>query len=233
MAVWWALGVLVLVAVGLPLTIGLATRGMADRPPKPLRPGFGKTGQWLHERYGLDWRACVRIQQAVARGERVGDPALEDPAHGLAALTVSGRAPGQRLLRIVGYIGMTAGAAVLVGGIVMVVFGHAPSRLLFFLWYGPLLMAQSGIRPLWMVRIQRRKAARALEVNRQAATARLWFGAEDRRCEGGASDSCDGGDRQCRRGGRAGRGRRGSPGPGPDPGPGLGPAARRGDRGPG
>lgn len=60
----------------------------------------------------------------------------------------------------------------------MVVFGHAPSRLLFLLWYGPLLMAQSGVRPLWMVRIQRRKAARALEVNRQAAAARLWFGQE-------------------------------------------------------
>ena len=69
MAVWWALGVLVVVAAGFPLTIMLVTRGMADRPPKPLRPGYGKTGQWLHERYGLDWRACVRVEQAVGRGD--------------------------------------------------------------------------------------------------------------------------------------------------------------------
>ena len=186
MAVWWAIGVALVIAVGLPLTIGLATRGMASRPPRPLRPGYGKTGQWLHERYGLDWRACVRIQQAVARGERIGDPALEDATHGLAALTVSGRAPGQQLLRILGYVGMTAGAAILVGGIVMVAFGHAPLRLLFLLCYGPLLMVQSGVRPLWMVRIQRRKATRALEVNRQAADARLSFEARDHRGGGGA-----------------------------------------------
>ena len=125
---WWALGVLAVVAVGLPLTVGLATRGMADRPPKPLRPGYGKTGQWLHERYGLDWRACVRIQQAVARGERVRNPALEDAAHELAALTVRGQAPEQRLLRKVGCGAMALGAAILITGIVVIIIGHSVSR---------------------------------------------------------------------------------------------------------
>jgi hypothetical protein len=231
--VWWALGVLVVVAVGLPLTIGLATRGMADRPPKPLRPGYGKTGQWLYERYGLDWRACVRIQQAVARGERVGDPALEDAAHGLAVLTVSGRAPGQRLIRVAGVVWLGSGATIVVVGIVVVVLGHAPARLDFLLWYGPFMMVQAGVQTIWVPRIQRRKASRALELNRQAATAQLWCRAEDHQGGGGASDSGDGGDRERRDGGRAGGGRRGPSGPGPDPGPGRGPAARRGGPGPG
>jgi hypothetical protein len=137
--------VALVIAVGLPLTIGLATRGMASRPPRPLRPGYGKTGQWLHERYGLDWRACVRIQQAVARGERVGDPPLEDATHGLAALTVRGRAPGQRLIRVAGLVWMGSGAVVLtVEIVVLCLHGREASRLLFFLWYGPFMMVQAG-----------------------------------------------------------------------------------------
>jgi hypothetical protein len=180
MAVWWALGVLVVVAVGFPLTIGLVTRGMADRPPKPLRPGYGKTGQWLHEHYGLDWRACVRIQQAVTRGERVGDSTLEDAAHGLAALTVRGRAPGQRLLLVAGLVWIGSGVVVLaVEIVVLCLHGHQASRLLFFLWYGPFMIVQATVQTIWVPRIQRRKASRALELNRQAAPAQLWCRAED------------------------------------------------------
>lgn len=174
---WWALGVLVVVAVGLPLTIGLATRGLGRRPLKPLKPS--QTVQWLQERYGLDGRAGERVESAVARGERVGDPALEDAAHGLAALIVGGRAPGQRLLRRVGFGSMALGAGCLVFAIVVVGLnqhaGAAPS----LIPYGLFWMGNAWVQLVYSPRRRRRQATRALEANRQAAATRLSFWAED------------------------------------------------------
>jgi hypothetical protein len=171
-AVWWALGVVAVIAVGLPLTIGLATRGMANRPPRPLRPGYGKTGRWLHERYDLDWRTCVRIQQAVGRGERVDDPALEDPAHGLAALIVSGRAPDQRLIRILGYGSVALGVGCLMLVIVALGLGDHIREAPALIPYALFLTFHSWFMLIRGQRRQRQRAARALELNRQAAPTR-------------------------------------------------------------
>ena len=194
---WWALGVLLVIAVGFPLAIGLATRGLGRRPLKPLKPS--PTGQWLQERYGLDGRASARVELAVAHGERVGNPALEDAAHGLAAMIVSGRAPGQRQARRAGFCGLVGGAVVLIVGIIAVTLNLFASYLRFALVYGPLLMIQGGVQAIWAPRTRQRKAAAALELNRQAAAARLSFRAEEHRGEAGARDSGDGGDRQHRR----------------------------------
>jgi hypothetical protein len=175
--VWWALGVLVVIAVGFPLTVGLATRGLGRRPLKPLKPS--PTVQWLQERYGLDGRASARVELAVAHGERVGNPALEDAAHGLAAQIVSNDAPGQQVARRAGFVGVAGGAVVLIVGIVGISLHHWASHLQFSLVYGPLLMIQGGVQAIWAPRIRRRKAAAALERNRQAAAARLSFRSED------------------------------------------------------
>jgi hypothetical protein len=227
---WWALGILVVIAVGFPLTIGLATRGLGRRPLKPLKPS--PAVQWLQERYGLNERVGVRVESAVARGELVGDPALEDAVHGLAALIVSGRAPGQRQLRIVGLSSMALGAGCLVVAIVVVGLDHA-GEAPALIPYGLFATANAWVQLVYVPRRRRRQAARALEVNRQAAEAQLSFGAEDRRGEGGAGDSGDGGDRQRRGRGGAGAGGGRSSGPGPDPGPVRGPAAIRRDGGSG
>jgi hypothetical protein len=193
---WWALGVLVVIAVGFPLTIGLATRGLGRRPLKPLKPN--PTVQWLQERYGLDGRASARVESAVAHGERVGDPALEDAANGLAALIVSNDAPGLRSLRMAGFGVMAGGTVLLIVAIIAVTLNILASHLQFFLVYGPLLMIQGGVQAILVPRIRRRKAAAALELNRQAAAARLSFRAGDHRAKGDARDSGDGGDRQRR-----------------------------------
>jgi hypothetical protein len=170
--VWWALGVVVVIAVGLPLTIGLATRGMASQPPRPFRPGYGKTGQWLHEQYGLDWRDCVRIERAVTRGQQVEDSALEDAAHGLATLIVSGRAPGQRLRQTVGYGGVALGLGCLIFAIVAVCLGYHAGEAPFLIPYALFVTANAWFQQIWGPRRQRRQAARALEANRPAAAAR-------------------------------------------------------------
>jgi hypothetical protein len=197
--VWWALGVVAVILVGLPLTVGLTTRGMASRPPRPFRPGYGKTGEWLHERYGLDWRTCVQVEQIVARGERTGDPALEEAVHGLAALIVSGRAPGQRLIRVVSYGSMVLGVGCLIFVIVVLGLGHHVGETPALIPYGVFLTLHSWFQLIHGPRRQRRRAARALELNRQAAAARLSFGSEDHQGGGGARDPGDGGDRQHRR----------------------------------
>jgi hypothetical protein len=227
---WWALGVLVVIAVGFPLTIGLATRGLGRRPLKPLRPS--PAVQWLQERYGLTERAGVRVESAVARGEPAGDPALEDAAHGLAALVVSGRAPGQRQLRIIGLSSMAVGAGCLVVAIVIVGLGHA-GKVSALIAYGLFAMANAWVQLVYGPHRRRRQATRALEVNRQAAGARLSFRAGDGRGEGGAGDSGDRGDRQHRQRGGPGAGGGRPSGPGPDPGPGRGSAPGRRDRGSG
>jgi len=177
--VWWALGVVVVIAVGLPLTIGLSTRGLGRRPMRPLRPGYGKTGRWLHERYGLDWRTCVRVEQSVMRGERVDDPALENPAHELAALIVSGRAPDQRLIRILGYGSMALGVGALIFVIVLLGLGHHIREAPALIPYGLFLTFHSWFMLIRGQRRQRQRAARALELNRQASARRLSFGAEN------------------------------------------------------
>jgi hypothetical protein len=164
----WAICVIAVIGVGLPVTTWLMTRGLARRPPTPLKPYHGRVDSWIHRQYGLDWAECSLVHAAVAQGRRVSNPALEDAAHRLAAAVLRGKVPGVRALRLAAGVNVVLGLGMAVLGISL--FWTA-NRLLAFIcvlegaWFitiGRLNFVRGPGR-------QRQNAARALELNQIAA----------------------------------------------------------------
>src|SRR5947209_15543481 len=81
----------VVLAVTVVLTIG-AWR-FRGKPRRPLaEPRTDRVDRWLIQQYGLaSLRDCWDVRDAVRGGRAVGDPALREAAHGLAAELLSGR----------------------------------------------------------------------------------------------------------------------------------------------
>ena len=82
----WALALVVVIAVGLPVGTWAVTRKLP--PPRPvsrLGVGYGRADKWLLTQYQLPPHDRWRVQEAVLRGRRVNDTSLERVAHGLAA----------------------------------------------------------------------------------------------------------------------------------------------------
>ena len=164
----WALTLIVLIGVGLPVGTWLATRRLARRPFTPLEPQYGQADRWIHQQYGLDWRDCARVRGAVAQGRQVADPALTAAVGGLAGLTIAGRAPGQRRLRVVGYVELGLGmAATLAGLIGFAKHFHRPEPAVLTC-YGLFLLVSGYVYFGYAPRLQRRRALRALALNQSA-----------------------------------------------------------------
>ena len=161
----WGLAALATILVGLPVIAWIATRRLARRPPTPYR---GRMDTWIHRQYGLDWADCPPVRTAVAQGSRVTNPALEDAAHRLAAATLSGTAPGTRLVRLMAGIKLVLGAVVAAGGIVGLASGATRVAAGVLLFEGAWFAVHGWIDWAYVVRRQRRKAARALELNQIA-----------------------------------------------------------------
>lgn len=136
----WVVVVVVVVAGAVLPAVGW----WLTRKPPPLdatgrRPG--EFERWLADQYGLGWRDCTRVSQAVLGGRPVSDPALEAPARGFAAQVTAGRFRTLRLYRKMGWSKLILGFIYIVGAIVAPVFTHGGAGWLlaaFGLLYGGL-----------------------------------------------------------------------------------------------
>ncbi len=165
----WALSALLVIVVGLPVIAWAATRGLARRPPAPLRPYHGRAESWVHQQYTLDWPQCSLILRAVAQGRRVADPALEDAAHRLAAATLAGKVPGVWLLRLAPGVNVVLGLGLATLGIGGLLRGKDTMTAMILIPEGALFCILGWYQYARGAGRQRAKAARALELNQLAA----------------------------------------------------------------
>lgn len=165
----WALSALLVIVVGLPLIVWAATRGLARRPPAPLKPYHGRVESWVHCQYDLDWPQCSLILRAVTRGSRVTEPALENAAHQLAAATLAGKVPGVWLVRLAPGVNVVLGLGLATLGIGSLLRGKDPMTAMILIPEGALFCILGWYRYVRGAGRQRAKAARALERNQLAA----------------------------------------------------------------
>ena len=89
----WAWVVLVVVAAGIPVAVGLRSRSL--KPPRepygsPV-PKLDRVDRWLYDQYQLGNLDGAQINQAVIEGRELTDPRLRPAAHGLAAAMLTGQ----------------------------------------------------------------------------------------------------------------------------------------------
>lgn len=164
----WAVGALVGIGAGLPLTAWLATRGLARRPSAPLKPYHGRAESWIHRQYQLGWTECSLIHDAVTQGRRVGDPGLEDAAHRLAAATLRGKVPGIRVVRLAAGTNLILGPAMVGLGIASFFLSENRFFAVYFIFEGVLFFTLGWLSYTRGPRKQRDNAARALDLNQPA-----------------------------------------------------------------
>ncbi len=166
----WALGALVVIGAGLPLTAWLATRGLARRPSAPLQPYHGRAETWIHREYQLGWPECSLIHDAVARGRRVGDPGLEDAAHRLADATLRRKVPGTRVLYLAAGANLVLGPAMIGLAIASLFLSENRFLAVYFVIEGALFSSLGWHNYVRGPRKQRNNAARALDLNQPSGT---------------------------------------------------------------
>ena len=167
--VLWAISLVVLIGAGLPVTAWSMTRGRAGRPSGPLAPYRTRTEVAVHQRYGLDWPDCSLVLAAVSQGRRAPRPALEPAARALAADTLAGRAPGQRVPRVLSRVNLVLGIAMIVFPVIVVVLHHIQPILFLYLPWGMFILFSRWRTYNQVLRKGRQNAARALDLNEDLA----------------------------------------------------------------
>jgi hypothetical protein len=166
--VLWAVCAVVVIGAGLPLAAWLTTRGLARRPPAPLKPYHGRIESWIHSQYKLGWAECSLIHNAVTQGRRVSDPGLEDTAHSLAAATLRGKVPGTRVVRVAAGMNLILGPAMAGLGVALFFLSANKFFAVYFIFEGVLFFALGWFNYVLGARRQRHNAARALDLNQPA-----------------------------------------------------------------
>lgn len=168
----WALVLVVVIGVGLPVAAWSITRLLP--PPSPARrPGRGYDGidRWLADRYRLAWRDRSRVRTAVFQGRQVEEPHLAPAAHGLAAQVLAGRFRALRWSRMLGWADLGLGIGLGATGVAWLsTRGHPEGVLLPVLGVvnAGLLLCAGGWRAWQEPRRIRRHAAQALRAHRDA-----------------------------------------------------------------
>jgi hypothetical protein len=160
----WAVGGILVIAVGLPLVAWFVTRHWEHRPPDISYND--RVQAWLLQAYGLPRLQRLAIQRAVEAGQHVGDPALEAAAHGLAAQILSGDLPGPSHARLKGWLVVAAGLALIGGEVALYMIPGNDNS-----WGGGtaflgVLVGGGGVTYILLPRRRPRAARRALELNR-------------------------------------------------------------------
>jgi hypothetical protein len=164
MALAWALALVVVIGVGLPVTAWLITR-RAPSPKTAGRLGAGSDAidRWLLDRYQLPPRDRSRVRKAVLQGQQVNDAALAQAAHGLATRVLAGGFKVQRVTQVLGWANLMlaiwfagTGIFLLTDGMVLGILALVGSGLYLFVGVERALRAPRRIR---------RNAARALQLN--------------------------------------------------------------------
>ena len=99
----WALALVAVIAIGLPLAAWRLSRDLG--PPKQALGGpirTDRTDRWLFDHFQLGVMDRSRVRQAVFAGKALGEPALRRAACGFAAHVLRRRRRGARLARALG-----------------------------------------------------------------------------------------------------------------------------------
>jgi hypothetical protein len=165
----WALASIVLLAVALPIFGWQFTRRRPAPPVDRLGTGYDKIDKWLIEHYQLPPADRDRVRNALSYGHQLRDPVLALATCELAAEVLRGRLGGLRAGRVLGWVNIIAGMAFAAWGIVGLIVGHQVDGLPFLIPVGALFAAVGVGWAVWRPREQRRKAAQALALNKEAA----------------------------------------------------------------
>jgi hypothetical protein len=117
----WAWAVVLIIAVGLPVTAWGVTRKM--KAPKQVMggpgPRFERVDNWLYSKYRFGTMDRWRIRDAVLAGQELHEPPLREAAHSLAAAMLAGEVG--TLYQRIGWIRTCSGLAVMVAAVVAAV----------------------------------------------------------------------------------------------------------------
>jgi hypothetical protein len=165
----WALALVVVIGVGLPVAAWLITRRLP--PPRTvgrLGVGYDAIDKWLLDRYQLPPHDRWRVRKAVFQGHQVNDAALARAAHGLATRVLTGGFRVLRLSQVLGWVDLMMGIGFAGTGIFLLITSHDAEGLVL----GILSLVNSGLfmfagmgRALRTPKQIRRNVARALQLN--------------------------------------------------------------------
>jgi hypothetical protein len=159
----WALGVTVILAIGVPIGAWGLTRLRPPPAVTPLGTGYDPIDKWLLKQHSLPPLERERVRAAVFEGRRVRDPVLTAAARDLAAKVLNGELRAVRRIPVLRWINIVSAAVYAAVGIgLLVTSKHADIRVL-----GALGLVNSALFTFAAV-FQSRWADR---VHRQARTA--------------------------------------------------------------
>ena len=166
----WALALVVVIGVGLPLAAWSITR----RLPPPRRSvdrlgiGYDAIDKWLLDQYQLPPRDRWRVRTAVFKGRQVNDATLARAARGLATRVLTGGFRVLRLSQVLGWVDLMAATGFAGAGLVLLITSHHAEGLVL----GVIALVNSGLfmfagvmRALRFPRQIRRNVVKALQLN--------------------------------------------------------------------
>lgn len=115
----WALALIAVIGVGLPLIAWAVTRRLP--PPRPgnrLGVGYDSVDKWLLTRHQLLPHDRWRVREAVFHGDQVNDPALAGIAHELAARLLAGKFWVMRFWYLMSWIMLLAALVFVIAGVI-------------------------------------------------------------------------------------------------------------------
>ena len=121
----WALALVVVIGVGLPMAAWRLTQHM--RPPRQVMggpgPRFDRIDRWLYDRYGFGVADRWRVRDAVLSGQELHEQPFRQAAQSLAAEMLTGKVGG--LYRWAGWIRICSGLMVITTAVVVAVTHHS------------------------------------------------------------------------------------------------------------
>src|SRR5258706_9954604 len=137
----WALAVIFLLGVGLPIAAWRLSRHLESRlqPVGGVGPPADQVDKWLLEQHHLPALQRGQVRDAVMYGRMVRDPALKHATRDLAGTALRGELKLGRSIRIASYITLAAGDGVIAGGVFVWGTTASPAvgvAILFGVWWG-------------------------------------------------------------------------------------------------
>jgi hypothetical protein len=139
----WALALVVVIGVGLPLAAWWFTRRLPARRRSVDRLGIGYDAidKWLLDRYQLPPHDRWRVRTAVFQGRQVSDATLAPAVHGLATRVLTGGFRVLRLSQVLGWVDLMVATGLAGAGLVLLITSHHAEGLVL----GVISLVSSGL----------------------------------------------------------------------------------------
>jgi Flp pilus assembly protein TadB len=158
----WALGVILVVGVGLPIAAWRLSRHLNSRlqPVGGVAPPTDQVDKWLLEQHHLPALQRRQVRHAVTYGRAVRDPALRQATRDLAVTALRRELKLGRSIRIATYVMLANGLGVIMIGVFAWVATGSPAVVV-----AVLLGAWWLVRAVLAMKAIRRGPARAYQLN--------------------------------------------------------------------